>query len=195
MPDAADKCPNEAEDNDGFEDDDGCPDQDNDGDGMPDAADRCPNDAETVNGFEDDDGCPDVRATTGPEERPDRIDLKGQPIAFDKAGKLTAASRTLLTQVAGIIKNRKLTIRIEVHVALGTKATGAAAIRAQRTRDKQAAQRRAAAIQEYLISQGVAQNQLQAVGIGSDRPLGGGSPTDPLNDRVDLIKAQQAGTP
>jgi outer membrane protein OmpA-like peptidoglycan-associated protein len=195
VPDAADKCPNEAEDNDGFEDDDGCPDQDNDGDGMPDAADRCPNDAETVNGFEDDDGCPDVRATTGPEERPDRIDLKGQPITFDKAGKLTPASRTLLTQVAGIIKSRKLTIRIEVHVALGTKATGAAAIRAQRPTDKQAAQRRAAAIQEFLISQGVAQNQLQAVGIGSDRPLGGGSATDPLNERVDLIKAQQAGTP
>jgi outer membrane protein OmpA-like peptidoglycan-associated protein len=195
VPDAADKCPNEAEDKDGFEDDDGCPDQDNDGDGLPDDTDKCPNDAETVNGFEDADGCPDVRATTGPEERPDRIDLKGQPIGFDKAGKLTPASRALLTQVATIIKNRKLTIRIEVHVALGTKSNAAAAIRAQKPKDKQAAQRRAAAIQEYLVSQGVGATQLQAVGIGSDRPLGTATATDPINDRVDLIKAQQGGTP
>jgi hypothetical protein len=193
--DAADKCPNEAEDKDGFEDDDGCPDQDNDGDGMPDDTDKCPNDAETVNGFEDADGCPDVRATTGPEERPDRIDLKGQPIVFDRTGKLTQATRTLLAQVATIIKNRKLTIRIEVHVALGTKSNAAAAIRTQKTKDKQAAQRRAATIQEFLVSQGVAGTQLQAVGIGSDRPLGNTTPTDPINDRVDLIKAQQGGTP
>jgi outer membrane protein OmpA-like peptidoglycan-associated protein len=196
VPDAADKCPNESEDNDGFEDDDGCPDQDNDGDGMADGQDRCPNDKETVNGFEDDDGCPDVRATTGPEERQDRIDLKGQPVTFDKAGKLTAAGKNLLNQVATLIRTRKLAIRIEVHVALGTTSKAAAAIRTQKTKDKQTAQRRAATILEYLVSQGVAQSQLQAVGIGSDRPLANAAPTDPLNDRVDLIKmAQQGGTP
>jgi outer membrane protein OmpA-like peptidoglycan-associated protein len=196
VPDAADKCPNEAEDKDGFEDDDGCPDQDNDGDSIPDTADKCPNDAETVDGFDDDDGCPDGgRSTTGPEERPDRIDLKGQPIVFDKTGKLTPQSRTLLTQVAAIIKTRKLTIRIEVHTRLGTKAIGAAAIRTQKAKDKQAAQKRAAAIQEFLVSQGIAATQLQAVGIGSERPLGTATATDPVNDRVDLIKAQQGGTP
>ena len=77
IPDSLDRCPNEAEDKDGFEDDDGCPDPDNDGDGIPDKDDKCPNDPETVNGFEDEDGCPDVRATAGPEERSDRIDLRG----------------------------------------------------------------------------------------------------------------------
>lgn len=195
VPDAADKCPNEPEDKDGFEDEDGCPDQDNDGDGLPDSADKCPNEPESRNGLEDEDGCPDGGSTTGPEERNDRIDLKGQPVAFDKAGKLTAASRNLLTQVATIIKQRRLTIRIEVHVPLGTKATGAAAIRAQKARDKQAAQRRAAAIQDYLVSQGVAATQLQALGIGSERPLGTAAPTDPINERVDLIKMQQGGTP
>src|SRR5258708_12833045 len=45
---------------DGFEDDDGCPDLDNDKDGIPDATDKCPNDPETKNGYQDDDGCPDV---------------------------------------------------------------------------------------------------------------------------------------
>ena len=195
VPDATDRCPNDPEDADGYQDDDGCPDEDNDGDGLPDAKDKCPNDPETVNGFDDDDGCPDVRATTGPEERNDRIDLKGQQVSFDKQGKLTNAAKQTLTQAATIIKNRKLTIRIEVHVARGTKSTSAAALNAQRPKDKALAQRRAAAVQEFLISQGVAANQLQAVGIGSDRPLDSAAPTDPSNDRVDLIKAQQAGTP
>jgi outer membrane protein OmpA-like peptidoglycan-associated protein len=195
IPDALDKCPNEQEDKDGFEDDDGCPDQDNDGDGIPDKDDKCPNDAETVNGFEDDDGCPDVRATTGPEERGDRIDLKGQPIVFDRAGKLLPAAKSLLVQVATIIKQRKLTIRVEVHVPLGTKSTNANVIAAQKRRDKQTAQRRADEIKDFLISQGVTTPQVTAVSIGSDRPLGAAAATDPINERIDLIKAQQGGSP
>jgi hypothetical protein len=54
-----DACPNDAEDRDGFEDADGCPDPDNDHDAIPDRDDRCPNDPETRNGRQDDDGCPD----------------------------------------------------------------------------------------------------------------------------------------
>ena len=69
----ADKCPKEAEDKDGFQDDDGCPDPDNDGDGIPDAADKCPNEAEDKDNFQDDDGCPD----------PDN-DNDGVPDAADK---------------------------------------------------------------------------------------------------------------
>lgn len=56
---AEDRCPDEAEDADGFEDADGCPDPDNDGDGVADADDACPAEAEDVDGFEDADGCPD----------------------------------------------------------------------------------------------------------------------------------------
>lgn len=55
----ADGCPNEPEDEDGFEDADGCPDPDNDQDGIPDTADGCPNEPEDKDGFEDADGCPD----------------------------------------------------------------------------------------------------------------------------------------
>ncbi|MBW2688001.1 MAG: OmpA family protein [Deltaproteobacteria bacterium] len=55
----ADQCPNEPEDIDGFQDEDGCPDPDNDGDGVLDVNDGCPNDAEDIDGFEDEDGCPD----------------------------------------------------------------------------------------------------------------------------------------
>ena len=71
--DDADKCPNEAEDKDGFQDDDGCPDPDNDGDGIADAADKCPNEPEDKDGFQDDDGCPE----------PDN-DSDGIPDAADK---------------------------------------------------------------------------------------------------------------
>lgn len=57
--DDVDQCPDDAEDFDGFQDEDGCPDLDNDGDGIPDTQDRCPNVAEDVDGFQDEDGCPD----------------------------------------------------------------------------------------------------------------------------------------
>ena len=59
IPNGRDKCPLVPEDKDGFQDDDGCPDDDNDGDHRPDAVDKCPNEAEDLDGFEDDDGCPD----------------------------------------------------------------------------------------------------------------------------------------
>jgi len=60
LKDDVDKCPNEAEDKDGFQDDDGCPDNDNDGDGIPDASDKCAMEPEDKDGFEDDDGCPEA---------------------------------------------------------------------------------------------------------------------------------------
>jgi OmpA-OmpF porin, OOP family len=56
--DVDDKCPNDAEDFDKWEDEDGCPDFDNDGDGIPDypaPEDKCPN----VKGVPENNGCPD----------------------------------------------------------------------------------------------------------------------------------------
>jgi outer membrane protein OmpA-like peptidoglycan-associated protein len=194
--DISDRCVNEVEDRDNFEDDDGCPDKDNDNDGFSDidGKDKCPNDPETVNGVDDDDGCPDVRGTSGPEERADRIDLKGQPVAFTRGtATLTAPTKRLLDQVASIMKVRKLAIRVEVHVALGTTSKNAAQIRRQKGVDRTLSQQRAKAILDYLLSQGVTVQQLQAVGLGSDRPLGTAAATDASNERVDFIKSQQAG--
>ncbi len=57
--DSKDRCPNEPEDKDGFEDAEGCPDPDNDQDGILDVNDQCPLDAEDKDGFEDAEGCPD----------------------------------------------------------------------------------------------------------------------------------------
>ena len=57
--DERDHCPGAAEDVDGFEDADGCPDPDNDLDGIDDIRDKCPNEPEDYDGVADDDGCPE----------------------------------------------------------------------------------------------------------------------------------------
>jgi outer membrane protein OmpA-like peptidoglycan-associated protein len=58
-----DPCADTPEDMDGFEDEDGCLDPDNDQDGVLDVNDgadaACANDPEDMDGFEDEDGCPD----------------------------------------------------------------------------------------------------------------------------------------
>jgi OmpA-OmpF porin, OOP family len=63
IPDKYDKCPDQPEDKNGYEDDDGCPEEkkdgDRDGDGILDKNDKCPDDPEDRDGFEDADGCPD----------------------------------------------------------------------------------------------------------------------------------------
>ena len=60
FPDLEDACPAEPETENGFKDDDGCPDvADRDGDGILDPADDCPDEPETVNRIDDDDGCPE----------------------------------------------------------------------------------------------------------------------------------------
>ena len=57
--DDVDKCPDNPEDFDGFQDADGCPEPDNDNDGILDKDDRCPNVPEDRDGDQDEDGCPE----------------------------------------------------------------------------------------------------------------------------------------
>ena len=75
IPDRSDVCPDEAEDKDGYEDFDGCPDPDNDGDGVLDALDKCP---DTPRGTPVDSlGCP-LQAGAAP---PDTTRPQGMPQA------------------------------------------------------------------------------------------------------------------
>ena len=74
IPNSKDQCPREAEDQDGYEDLDGCPDTDNDYDGLPDLYDQCPLKPEDINQFEDEDGCPDNDRDLDKDGVPDRID-------------------------------------------------------------------------------------------------------------------------
>jgi hypothetical protein len=70
VPDDVDQCPGIAEDRDGFEDTDGCPDMDNDDDGIPDELDACPN----IKGVPDADpkrnGCPPPQDPAPPTAAP-----------------------------------------------------------------------------------------------------------------------------
>ncbi|MBX2799378.1 MAG: OmpA family protein [Myxococcales bacterium] len=59
VPNRFDQCISVPEDLDGFQDQDGCPDDDNDADGVADSDDSCPNQPEDLDQFEDADGCPD----------------------------------------------------------------------------------------------------------------------------------------
>jgi outer membrane protein OmpA-like peptidoglycan-associated protein len=56
-----DTCPDQAETANGFQDEDGCPDEvpDQDNDGIKGDADKCPTEAEDADQFQDEDGCPD----------------------------------------------------------------------------------------------------------------------------------------
>ncbi len=91
--DSVDQCPAEPEDDDGFQDDDGCPEADNDGDGIPDLEDRCPREAEDMDGQQDEDGCAEAdgdldadgitdavdACPTAPEDRDGHEDADGCP--------------------------------------------------------------------------------------------------------------------
>ncbi|MGB5349156.1 MAG: OmpA family protein [Polyangiales bacterium] len=85
IPDDDDGCPDEAEDKDGFEDRDGCPDLDNDGDGILDVDDACPLVKEDYDGDRDEDGCPEGReGDRDGDGIPDTVDdCPDEPEDFD----------------------------------------------------------------------------------------------------------------
>ncbi len=194
--DVTDQCPNEKEDKDGFEDDDGCPDEDNDGDGFADKKDKCPNQAETVNGYRDTDGCPDVKPG-GIRLAVDRIDLRGGVIKFTtgRGTTLTRTARTLLNQVAVMINgkntaNKRLNIRVEVHVALSYKGRVRWRLNRAKAADRRLSQARARTIVNYLVRRGVPRRLVRPSGVGSAAPLQ--QPAwRPLNSRVDFIRITQ----
>jgi hypothetical protein len=84
--DTKDECAELAEDRDGFQDADGCPDFDNDDDGVGDEEDKCAAEKEDADGFEDQDGCldpdddhdgiPDVKDACPKEAGPESPDAK-----------------------------------------------------------------------------------------------------------------------
>lgn len=162
--DSHDQCPDIPEDRDGYEDHDGCPeeDPDRDQDGVPDRDDVCPNEPETINGFEDDDGCPD-------EGKPSVIYEDGEfqviePVQFEHgSAQVTPKGRKVLNQVALLIKaNPELErVRVEGH----TDKTGPDTV------NERLSQHRAREVRRYLIERGVSPRRLRAVGRGSSQPL------------------------
>ncbi|MEO8840673.1 MAG: OmpA family protein [Kofleriaceae bacterium] len=173
IPDDKDKCPDRAEDFDGFEDEDGCPDIDNDGDHVLDIADKCPMQPETMNGFEDDDGCPD----TVP---PDVEALKGTIEGLIYADGETAVRDSAQKSIANIAKIMSDHPSIKVVLIGHTDDREAKAFATPEPGQPppdlesiatQLAHGRAEAVRQALVSAGVPSGRIVVDGVGAEDPV------------------------
>jgi outer membrane protein OmpA-like peptidoglycan-associated protein len=185
--DKNDACPTSAEDLDGFEDSDGCPDVDNDGDGIDDVYDKCPDRAEDFDGYQDKDGCPDVdNDEDGVLDKDDRCPGKPEtfnsyqdtdgcpdevPVVFPMAninfrtGSAEIAFSDpvpVLEEVARIMReNPEINVMVEGH----TDNIGGDKM------NLNLSQRRAEAVKAYLVNLGISVDRFNTAGKGETVPL------------------------
>ena len=193
---ANDKCPNEAEDKDGFEDDNGCPDGDNDADGIADAGDKCASEPEDKDNFQDDDGCPapdndgdgvaDAADKCGdqpetkngfededgcPDELPAKLaqytgTIAGINFKVNSSDLLPASFKTLDKAVAVLTEFKDVKVEIQGH-------TDDQALKAGgKFPDNDAlSQARAESVKAYFVKKGVTEDRLLAKGYGATVPI------------------------
>jgi OOP family OmpA-OmpF porin len=192
----ADKCPNEAEDKDSFEDDNGCPDPDNDADGIADATDKCASEPEDKDNFQDDDGCPDPdndadgvadaadKCADQPETRngfededgcPDEVPAKlaaytgtiaGINFKVNSSDLLPASFKTLDKAVAVLTEFKDVKLEIQGHTDDQQLKAGG------KFADNDAlSQARADAVKQYFVKKGIGEDRLVAKGFGATVPI------------------------
>ncbi len=195
IPDSKDKCPKEAEDKDGFQDEDGCPDPDNDGDGIADAQDKCPNEAEDKDNFQDDDGCPDPdndgdgipdaadkcpdqpETKNGfededgcPDEIPEKLKqftgaIQGINFKTGAADLAASSSATLDKAVAVLTEFKDIKLEIQGH-------TDDVPLKSKKFADNMAlSQARADSVKAYFVKKGIDESRLTAKGYGDTVPV------------------------
>ena len=187
IPDKDDLCPDQAEDFDGFEDTDGCPDLDNDGDGIADVQDQCPNQAEDLDGFEDADGCPDLdndgdgildaddkcpneaetfngfEDTDGcPDKAPIYFPMANINFKFGTAEISGADPIPVLEEVVRIMKEHpEVRVEIQGHTDnIGSE-----------DYNLKLSEKRAEAVKAYLVKRGIDAGRLETRGYGESRPI------------------------
>jgi len=158
--DVDDLCPNDPEDKDGFEDEDGCPDLDNDKDRILDKDDKCPNEPETYNGFEDEDGCPDRGRVVVTDTAIEILDMVY--FEFNKAV-IKPQSYPILDAVAATLNGNPSIELVEVQ--------GHTDERGNDAYNLDLSDKRAHAVEKYLIDKGVDAKRLTAQGYGETQPL------------------------
>ena len=159
--DSVDLCPDEPEDRDDFQDEDGCPDTDNDGDGILDVDDGCPNEPETMNGYLDTDGCPDS-GPSGVEIARNQIVISEKILFETGRSTIKPVSHGILQAVASVLADYpKIEVRVEGH----TDSQGGA------SSNQRLSERRAKAVREHLIKQGVDGGRMSAKGYGEEKPI------------------------
>jgi OmpA-OmpF porin, OOP family len=151
--DGNDNCPNEA----GPAANNGCPWPDSDGDGVLDKDDQCPNEAGTVAN----NGCPEIVLPT--EEVQNQLTEYARTINFN-SGKSSFKEVTYptLQAVAAILKEYpKANFIIEGHTdSTGSKAT-----------NQLLSEKRAHAVMDYLVNNGIDGSRLSSVGFGEGSPI------------------------
>ena len=187
----ADRCPNVAEDRDAFEDEDGCPENDNDKDGIADPQDKCPLKPENSNGIDDEDGCPEEdtdgdgylgsrdKCPDAPETKNGYQDDDGCPDELPAAIKkftgviegitfktgsanILPGSYNVLDRAVAVLKEfPEIKLEIQGHTDNRGKADY----------NRGLSQRRADAVRTYMVSRGIASDRLTAVGYGMDQPI------------------------
>jgi outer membrane protein OmpA-like peptidoglycan-associated protein len=187
IPDMNDQCPDQAEDFDGFEDTDGCPEFDNDGDGILDVNDQCPNQPEDFDGFEDEDGCPDLdndgdgimdvddkcpseaetfngfEDTDGcPDKAPIYFPMANINFKFGTAEISGADPIPVLEEVVRIMKEHP-----EIRVEIQGHTDNIGSDQANMT----LSERRSMAVKEYLVKRGIDAGRLDTRGFGESRPI------------------------
>lgn len=195
--DDEDACIYDAEDRDGFADDDGCPDVDNDADGLEDSRDACPDRSEDSDGFQDQDGCPEVdndedgvadgadRCRMAPEDRDGFEDFDGCPEPGPARAAVTlSGSRSLLPEIlyfegqSDMISEASRPLldavartlqRLPAHKRVRVEGHTDAA--GNREHNIDLSYRRAKAVVEYLKARGVPAERLEYIGYGGGKPL------------------------
>ncbi len=206
--DDVDKCPDDPEDFDGYQDEDGCPEpnpvvhipdpppppkkppppvnNDRDGDGIPNAEDQCPDQPETFNGYKDEDGCPDK----GDVEVGDGglILLKKIKFATNSA-EILPESNEILDQIAGTIKAHPEFLLMEV--------AGHADERAADQYNLVLTQKRVDSVVAALIQRGIDRSRLRSKGYGEYCPEDQGHNEEAWekNRRVEfkIVKSKDGG--
>ena len=185
--DDVDTCPERAEDADGFDDRDGCPDIDNDLDRVLDVADKCATVPESYNGYSDDDGCPD----TVP---PDVDALRGTIEGLLYAEAETAVRDSAKPNIAKVVKLMQAHPSIRVVLVGHTDDREAAAFaEGQQNPDLVAlsadlSRARAEAVKLAMIDAGIGAQRIDAEGRGSEEAVSdNGTPRGRLaNRRVEI---------
>ena len=150
--DNVDDCPNEA----GPAANKGCPWPDTDGDGVLDKDDKCPDEAGTVAN----NGCPEVEPT---EEVMEQLNEYARTVLFD-TGKATFTKETdpVLQAMVAIFKEYP---NADFHIEGHTDSVGSA------SSNQLLSERRANAVKDYLVANGINADRLSAKGYGEENPI------------------------
>ena len=188
-----DNCPEEAEDFDGFQDDDGCPDADNDRDGLCDpwveakgmlstfahickGVDLCPEQAETLNSYKDEDGCPDEV----PQPPKKVFVLEGVNFESGKST-ITQDSYVSLMKVVDIMETfPESTFDIVGHTDnIGSK-----------DKNMTLSADRANAVKNFLVEKGIAESRMTTQGLGDTKPVASNKTPEgrAQNRRIEFIR-------